>query len=270
MKTVLPNRGVLAITGEDRVAFLQGLVTNDVTKVTATEAIYACLLSPQGRFLHDFFIIADGERLLLECEADRRDDLAKRLRMFRLRAKVEIVDETPLFVVGAVFQTGDRPIVPEDMICFADPRHPALGWRILALVPETLEKDVGAYEAYDRMRITMAVPDGSRDMAPGEALPMDYGLDILHAIAWDKGCYIGQELTARMHYKAQPKKRLLPVRIEGAPVEPGTILTQDGVEAGEMRSSCGDLGLALMRMDIETDKIISDSSVLRLDMNVSV
>ena len=248
MQVHLPNRGLLALTGEDRVAFLQGLVTNDVTKVTGDTAIYACLLSPQGRFLHDMFIVANGERLLIECEADRRDDLAKRLRMFRLRAKVEITDETAQFRVSAVDSpTHDSP----DLIVYPDPRQSALGYRVLAPVAQRQNPGADEFESYDRLRIGLGIPDGSRDMPPGEALPMEYGLDRLNAIAWTKGCYVGQELTARMKYKAQAKKRLASVRIEGPALPPGTVLAHGEREVGEMRSSCGNMGLALIRLDAD-------------------
>ena len=256
MKTILPNRGVVVVTGEDRIVFLQGLVTNDVSRVTEDTAVYACLLGPQGRFLHDFFIIADGERLLLDCEADRRDDLMKRLRMFRLRAKVEINDETQVFSAGAVF-AGLMPPEHDDVIAYPDPRQDGLGWRLLAPIPVMLENDPGAYEAYDRLRISLAIPDGSRDMNPGEALPMDYGMGRLNAIAWTKGCYVGQELTARMKYKAQPKVRLATVRVEGGSIDVGTVLMHEGREVGTMRSSCGDMGLALVRLDAGSEVVKS-------------
>ncbi len=259
MQIDMPNRGVLTVTGEDRIAFLQGLVTNDVTKVTGDRAIYAGLLSPQGRFLHDMFVVADANRLLIDCEADRRDDLAKRLRMFRLRAKVEITDETAQFRVSAV----DSPVHDSpDLIVYTDPRESALGYRVLAPVAQRQNAGADEFDSYDRLRIGLGIPDGSRDMPPGEALPVEYGLDRLNAIAWTKGCYVGQELTARMKYKAQAKKRLATVRIEGPALPPGTVLAHGEREVGEMRSSCGDMGLALIRLDAETDLIRCDQTTV--------
>jgi folate-binding protein YgfZ len=238
MNCILPNRGVLALTGEDRVSFLQGLVTNDVRLADPDRVIYACLLTPQGRFLHDMFIYGEVDRLLIECEAARRDDLLKRLKMFALRAKIGLADVTSEYGVEVAWPIGEG---------LADPRHPELGVRRLVAADSC---GAEAYQLYDRHRLSLGIPDGSRDMPPGEALPMENNLDKLHAIAWDKGCYMGQELTARMNYRGLVKKTLRRVRIEGAAVA-GTLLMAEGREIGEMRTSNGDLGLALVRVDFE-------------------
>jgi folate-binding protein YgfZ len=281
MDTILPNRGVLAISGDDRVAFLQGLVTNDVTKASETIALYACFLNAQGRFLHDFFIVAEGQRLLLECEGERRGDLLKRLTLYRLKSRVEIVDESDMFTASAIIPFPDgrgrpatrragegqliedypHPPVPDgtgpslshrgEGLIYDDPRSPALGRRMLSLVqaPKAVSDFHPAFVEYDRLRISLGIPDGSRDMVPGESLPMENNIDLLHGIAWDKGCYVGQEVTARMRYRGQAKKRLTPVRLKGPAPATGTVLYEGGRDIGEMRSSCGDMGLALLRVD---------------------
>ena len=267
----LPNRGTLSLTGEDRVSFLQGLVTNDVTQATEGTGIYACLLSAQGRFLHDMFIVAHGDALLIDCEAHRSEDLLKRLKMFKLRARVELTPSPPSGGEGrgegAWSVTASSDAVT-DVICIPDPRTPKLGYRCYqtrTMIPASEPgsaagpaPDPGSslrcgrddsYLEYDRLRISLGVPDGSRDMPPGEALLLENNIDDLHGIAWGKGCYIGQELTARMKYKAQPKKRLTPVRIEGPVPSPGTLLYDGECEVGEMRSNCSHLGLVLLRVD---------------------
>jgi folate-binding protein YgfZ len=260
-RTLLPNRGVLALTGEDRVGFLQGLVTNDVRLAAPARIIYACLLTPQGRFLHDMFIYAEADRLLLDCEADRRDDLCKRLKMFALRAKIGLADVTEDYGVEVGWPAGEGLV---------DPRHSELGTRNLLLSssrdliagpsgaelgPVVKPRDDSMIDTYDRHRLSLGIPDGSRDMPPGEALPMENNLDALHGIAWDKGCYMGQELTARMNYRGLVKKRLRRVMIAGPLVAAGTILRVDGKEIGEMRTSNGDLGLALVRVDFVGETI---------------
>ena len=243
----LPNRGVLRIAGPDRVGFLQGLISNDVKSVRPGHAIYACLLTPQGKFLHDFFLIADGESLLLDCEAERRLDLMGKLKMYRLRSKVEITDETEAFAVFAALGPGHAS---SDGQRYPDPRRSALGDRILlpanqpaGLVPER-------FETYDRLRIAEAVPDGSRDMEVGKAILLENNIDLLNGISWDKGCYTGQELTARTRYRGLIKKRLVPVAISGPTPTIGTPLIEKGAEIGEMRSSCGNIGLALLRLEV--------------------
>jgi folate-binding protein YgfZ len=237
----LPNRGFLRLSGPDRLTFLQGLVSNDVAKVAPGHAVYSCLLTPQGKFLHDFFLIADGDSLLIECEADRRADLAQRLRMYKLRTKIEIAEAE--YQAFAIFDAA--PSVPA--IAYADPRSAVLGVHVLS--SSNLEGSPIPFEAYDRLRIAEAIPDGSRDMEVGKAILLENNIDLLNGVAWDKGCYTGQELTARTRYRGLIKKRLVPVRVAGAVPPVGTPLIENGSEVGEMRSASGDLGLALLRLE---------------------
>jgi folate-binding protein YgfZ len=240
----LPNRGFLRLSGPDRLTFLQGLVSNDVNKVATGQAVYSCLLTPQGKFLHDFFLIAAGESLLIECEADRRADLAQRLKVYKLRSKIEIAEVE--YTVFAVF--GSAPLTPGAII-YPDPRSPALGIRmLLSLNPEADESPI-PFDIYDRLRVAEAVPDGSRDMEVGKAILLENNIDLLNGVAWDKGCYTGQELTARTRYRGLIKKRLVPVHIAGAVPPVGTPLIENGSEVGEMRSANGNVGLALLRLE---------------------
>ena len=243
----LPNRGFLRLSGPDRVAFLQGLVSNDVTKAVAGHAVYACLLTPQGKFLHDFFLIADSDSLLIDCEADRRADLAQRLRQYKLRSKIDNAEAD--YGANALF--GDVPAIA-GAIAYTDPRSAAFGTRLAA--PSTVAMPLGdanelPFVDYDRLRIAQAAPDGSRDMEVGKAILLENNIDLLNGVAWDKGCYTGQELTARTKYRGLIKKRLLPVRIAGPVPAAGTPLIEDGTEVGEMRGATGDLGLALIRLE---------------------
>jgi folate-binding protein YgfZ len=240
----LPNRGFLRLSGPDRLTFLQGLVSNDVDKVAAGHAVYSCLLTPQGKFLHDFFLIADGDSLLIECEADRRADLAQRLKVYKLRSKIEIaeVDYTVLAAFGSAPLTSDTTIYP-------DPRSPALGIRMLLPPSPEADESLIPFALYDRLRIAEAVPDGSRDMEVGKAILLENNIDLLNGVAWDKGCYTGQELTARTRYRGLIKKRLMPVRITGVVPPVGTPLIEKGAEVGEMRGANGDIGLALLRLE---------------------
>ena len=242
----LPDRGVLRLSGPDRIGFLQGLVSNDVPAAIPGQAVYACLLTPQGKFLHDFFLFADGETLLIECEAERRDDLLRRLKLYKLRSKIALDDASAEFSVLAAL---GGVAIPTGSVVAGDPRIAELGRRALAPVgsggaaPE-------AFAAYDRRRIALGMPDGSRDMEVGKAILLENNIDLLNGIAWDKGCYMGQELTARTRYRGLVKKRLMPVGIAGEAPACGTPLIENGVEVGEMRTSRGDLGLALLRLDV--------------------
>jgi len=245
----LSNRSLIAIGGDDRISFLQGLVTNDVTNLDG-KAVWSALLTAQGKYLHDFIILAGGDRLLLDVEAARRDDLIRRLRMFRLRAKVELSDVTGQL---AVFARLDEPGAAAGTVTvvdggwqLVDPRQAGLGHRFI-LPADT--PAAGDFADWDRARMTLGIPDSSRDLIPEKSILLDNGFDELAGIAWNKGCYVGQELTARTKYRGLVKKRLLPVRVTGPLPDAGTIVTRDGADVGEIRSGRDDLALALIRLD---------------------
>ena len=250
----LEGRGVLRLAGEDRVSFLQGLVSNDVAAVASDRPLYACLLTPQGKFLHDFFLIEVDGALLIECEGARRGDLMERLRKFKLRSKIEIADVSDSYSSFAI-QGAPTVAAPPGAMFYADPRASELGIR--ALLPRATAAAAPAGPGflaadrndYDRVRIASAVPDGSRDMEPEKAILLESNIDLLNGISWDKGCYMGQELTARTRYRGLIKKRLVPVQIDGTVPAIGAPLIENGREVGEMRSSAGDMGLALLRLD---------------------
>ncbi|MFM9843548.1 MAG: YgfZ/GcvT domain-containing protein [Dongiaceae bacterium] len=252
------RRGVLRITGVDRVSFLQGLVTNDVARAAAGQPVYSALLTAQGRFLHDFFIVPQSDALLLDCEAERRADLMRRLGMYKLRAKVTIEDKTDALTVILLWGDGLEPEAlrtGDAVAIYADPRLPALGARAIVAADSAAswiaKHGVNAVDeaSYDRHRIALGVPDGSRDLPVERALLLENGFDELHGIDWQKGCYIGQEVTARMRYRSLVRKHLLPVSIDGPTPDFGAPITLDGAEAGEMRSAVDGLGLALLRQE---------------------
>ena len=259
---VLEDRGVLAIAGPDRASFLQGLISNDAARISGERAIYAALLTPQGKYLHDFLLVEVGDAIWLDGEAARLADLKRRLSMYRLRAKVTL-DERPGLAVAAIFGghafgLPDRPGATRALgrgVAFVDPRLTALGCRAVLPRAESrrILEEIGAVEAgfadYDRLRLTLGIPDGSRDLVLDKSILLESGFDELNGVDWRKGCYIGQELTARTKYRGLIKKRLFPVRIDGPAPEPGAIVTIDGKEAGEMRSSRDGIGLALLRLE---------------------
>jgi folate-binding protein YgfZ len=242
-QTTLPNRAVLELIGEDRVAFLQGLVSNDVAMAAPGRAVWAALLTPQGKWLADFFIFAEADRLLLDVEADQAAMLLQKLSRFRLRSKVVLA-----MVPGLLVQAGWNGAPLPEGIAAADPRHPDAGWR--ALLPEAVRDATPA--DYDRHRLTLGLPDGGRDMEADKSVLLEAGFDELAGISWSKGCYMGQELTARTKYRGLLKKRLFPVTVEGPLPPRGTpVLREDGAEIGDMRSGQDGLGLALLRMPVE-------------------
>ena len=260
---ILPARAPLILSGPDAVSFLQGLVSNDVEKVAPGQAVYAALLTAQGKFQFDFFIAAlpevSGGGLVLDAEAARLDELAKRLKLFKLRAKVAI-EPAPDLVVAAVWGKDAERALAIEGVSYMDPRLAAAGVRLILPAHDAADqlRAAGFAEAsgaeYDAHRLSYGLPDGSRDMVVDKAVLLECGFEELHGVDFAKGCYMGQELTARTKYRGLVKKRLLPVVIEDGAIEgdappPGTAITLDGKDAGELRSVHGKAGIALIRLD---------------------
>jgi folate-binding protein YgfZ len=239
--TTLPDRGVIAVTGDDRVAFLQGLVSNDVAAAQPGHAVWAALLTPQGKWLADFFIHDDGTRLLLDCERQQIPDLIQRLSRYRLRMKVALQPEPDLTVQVA---WNGRPEV--DGVLAPDPRLPDFAWRCLTVTPVP---PTATPQDWDRHRLSAGIPDGSRDMETDRSVLLEAGFDELAGVSWTKGCYMGQELTARTKYRGLLKRRLVPVAIDGPVPPPGTPVLHDGREVGIMRSAQDGIGLANVRLE---------------------
>ena len=261
---LLEPRSVLRVAGDDARPFLQGLISNDIAKVSATHAIHASLLTAQGRYLHDFFVIARDDALWLDVERARRDDLRRRLSLYRLRSKVTIepIDDLAVVVLWPEAALARLGLPPErgaaaaraGGVVMVDPRLTALGAR--ALVATTrLDEALEGFERtppadYDRHRLALGVPDSGQDLVVEKSLLLENGFDELNGVDWQKGCYVGQELTARTKYRGLVKKRLFPVAIDGPRPEPGTPVMLGTREAGEMRSAADDIGLALLRLEM--------------------
>lgn len=238
----LPARGVIEVAGADRVSFLNGLVSNDVARAAPGQAVWAALLTAQGRYLADFFIYFDGERLLLETQASAVAGLVQRLNRFRLRAAVRIEDVSATFQTYAVWH-GMPPEVP---VTAPDPRLHEAGYRLLSA---GALRTTATAEEYAVFRLGLGLPDGPPDLEPEKTLLLEAGFDELNGVDWQKGCYMGQELTARTKYRGLVKRRLVPVRLDGMAPPPGTPVLSDGVEVGTMRSGSGSWGLATLRLD---------------------
>jgi folate-binding protein YgfZ len=273
----LDRRAVLRIGGPERTGFLQNLVSADVARVAGGHAVWSALLTPQGKYLADFFLYPSGDSFLLDTEAELATDLQRRLTLYRLRAKVTIEQPDPALHVYALLGDGAAaaaglPSEPgacrslPDGVAAVDPRPVALGVRVVSdRMPELPMARPGRFADWDRARLLTGVPDGTRDLVVEKTTLLEAGFDELGGVDFAKGCYVGQELTARMKYRGLLKKRLLPVAIEGEAPPPGTpLLGPDGREAGEMRSACGDLGLALVRLEAFDQQLTAGASRLRV------
>ncbi|MCI5050255.1 MAG: hypothetical protein MRY32_08010 [Rickettsiales bacterium] len=233
----LTNRQIIKLSGKDAAQLLQGIITQDVSLLDSTPLLFSSLLSPQGKFLFDFFLMKDGDAILIDIDASYFDAFKTTLKRYKLRSDVTIEESD--HSVYALWENDHS-----DIGC-VDPRLAALGWRHLSSEP--LETNASA-EDYNHHRLTLSVPDGVMDSTE-RSFVMELGYDQLNAISFTKGCYVGQEVTARMHYRKSLKKCLFNVTAESGQNLPefGTTITQDGVELGEMRSSDKNIGLALIK-----------------------
>lgn len=232
MTGVLTDRAVLAISGPEARSFLQGLITNDIGRLAPDTPLYAALLTPQGKVLFDFLLSESDGILFVDCASASGDTLLRRLSMYRLRAKVEIARRTDLAVLWGAYGP-------------ADPRVSALGPRRIGAA-----EGADCTAEYSVHRLTLGVPEGA-DLGSDKMFALDAGLEELNGVSFTKGCYVGQELTARMKHRGTARKRLLPITSnDGAPLPSAGTEVRAGLTAlGEITSTYDARGFALIRLD---------------------
>lgn len=228
----MTNRRILKLSGNDVSDFLQGLITNDIAGLK-NGLIYAALLTPQGKYIADFFLFQTADGVLLDVAESHADLLQSRLAMYKLRADVEI-GATDLHL-----HRGVGPC-PEDGL--SDPRHPDLGWRAYRVEPQD-DDDVD----WTAIRVALQVPETGIELTP-DTFILEVGFERLSGVDFRKGCYVGQEVTARMKHKTELRKGLAKVSVSG-PAETGMEITADGKPAGSLLSRAGDQALAYLRFD---------------------
>jgi len=239
----MKNRGLIHVEGTDRYDFLQGLISNDVHKLERDKIIYACLLTPQGKFLHDFFVIEGDGFLLIDCEGGARaDDLYNRFNKYRLRSDVflSVEEEHPVYAV-----------MGESDLGLVDPRHFKMGRRVFEK-PDLPEAE---FSEWDLERIMLGIADGSRDMEVERSTLLECNVHKFNGVDWEKGCYMGQELTARMYHRSLGKKSLRTIKSAAPFPAPFTDIYAGEMLIGNMRSSCGDIGLAVLKNDLPADRL---------------
>lgn len=242
------DRTVLEVTGADRFAFLQNLVSNDVARARAG-LVYAALLTPQGKYLADFFLAERGEAILIDVKSSLAPALMQRLSLYRLRARVALA-ESPLKV--------SRGTGPAPAGALADPRHESLGWRLYSETP-------GGAPAidWDALRVAACIPETGIELIPEESFPLEAGLERLNGVDFRKGCYVGQEVTARMKHKTELRKGLATVEVAGA-APPGTEIEADGKPAGRLYTQSGGRGIAYLRFDRAAGEMRAGTARVRL------
>jgi folate-binding protein YgfZ len=230
----LAGRAVLAVTGPDAAHFLHNLLSADVEHLADGGAIYAALLSPQGKMLFDMLVLRRGEGFLIDCAAGQREALLKRLGLYKLRARVEITPRDDM-AVG---------VSPEQIAhAFPDPRTPALGWRVIGEAPGD------DAQGYDAARIAAGLADSEADLGSGEFFPHEANLDQLGGVSFKKGCYVGQEVVSRMEHRGTARSRILPVALASAAPPKGTEIRSGDKQIGTLLSGAGNHALALIRLD---------------------
>ncbi|MBS0248322.1 MAG: folate-binding protein YgfZ [Proteobacteria bacterium] len=273
LAALLPDRGVIRVSGEDARHFLNGIVTSNIETLTPGGARYAALLTPQGKIIVDFLIteagLDDGGGFFVDAPKALTPVLVQKLGFYKLRAKVTIEDLSDrLGVMAAWDRTNLDKADTEFGLCFADPRLPALGLR--AVVPPQAAGDAAAdlgaalseASAYEAHRIALGVPRGGEDFSYAGTFPHEADMDQLGGIDFHKGCYIGQEVVSRVEHRSTARSRVVPVRYEGPAPMPGLDVTAGDKQVGMMGSGANGRGLALLRLDRIADAIAAGTPLV--------
>jgi tRNA-modifying protein YgfZ len=234
----LTHRGVIRISGEDKTDFLQGIVTQDIRRVSSDKLLYGCFLTPQGKYLVDFFITERDGAFLLDVDRSLIADFIKRLTMYKLRSRVVIEDVSDHYHVTAYWQ--ERP---ESSLALEDPRAPNIGWR--SMDTEKIE----AHDNYALWQLQNGLPDVG-DFLRERTTMLESNMDLLNAVSFDKGCYMGQELTARTHYRGLIKKRFFPIRFESdVSIAFETPVEKESKIIGQTRTQRNDWAMAVLQLE---------------------
>jgi len=268
---LLADRAVVSLTGADAVGFLDNVATNDLSAVPAGEARFAALLTPQGKILFEFFALRTEDGWRLDTLGTKSADLVKRLTMYKLRAKVTVADVSPDYAVGSAWGPS-RPAIDAGSV-YADPRHGDLGWRLMMPRAASAGLMVGATaDDYDRRRVALGVPEGDRDYPLGDTFPHEANYDRLNGVSFIKGCFVGQEVVARMQNKSVARKRVVLVT-GAAPLESGAevrVGTATIGSVGSVGSVAGPHGLALLRLDRAAEAADKGQPLVAGDVTIAV
>ncbi len=275
---LLPNRGVISVTGADAGELLQGLITNDMDRLPDRGALHAGLLSPQGKILFDFFVVKSDAGLLLETAGRSAPELAKRLTLYKLRADAIIADVSSKYTVAAAWGADvSQPSSNSGAIVYADPRLPGLGSRMMVTLtsdwlPNELGFDAATAAEYAAHRIALGVPEADVDFQLGDTFVHEALYDQLGGVSFKKGCYVGQEVVSRMQHRGTARKRIVQVKADSALPESGSDITAGAAVIGKLGSVDGASGLALIRIDraaealAKNDPLCADGIPIRIEI----
>lgn len=273
----LKHRAVIAISGADSEKFLQGLITNDIKKAESS-AIYALMLTPQGKFLYEFFIVKKDDEYLIDCSAADKDEILKKLKMYKLRSDVILTDlsdkyESVAIIGDGVFDAiGDAPHKAGSTkpfckgVAYIDPRSEKLFGRSFIEIEneyqsfKAYEFSEGFIDDYEQARIEAGIADGDNDMEKEGSFPLDFAMNDIGAIDYKKGCYVGQEVTTRVHHRGKIRKRPYMVTADSPLPPKGTEVTSNGEKIGIMLSSNKNIGLALL----QSEKVAKENNAYKV------
>jgi folate-binding protein YgfZ len=269
--SLLSDRGVVKVAGSDAESFLHRLVTNSVLAIPPGEARYAGLLTPQGKLLFDFLVVPLPEGaaagFYLDCLKTLAPDLAQRLNFHKLRAKIIVEDLSATLAVAAFWN--EAPPVIEGTI-YSDPRAPDLGSRVIAAHAALAEITVSNEGAYEAHRIALGVAKGGVDFLYGETFVHDANMDFMHGVDFKKGCYVGQEVVARVQYRKSARKRIVKIHFDGSAPPPGTEIVAAETAIGQVGSVAGSNGLAMLRLDRLEDAKAAGATIKAGDAKVEI
>ncbi|HEY8006278.1 MAG TPA: folate-binding protein [Methylocella sp.] len=269
---LLSDRGVVEVAGAEATGFLQRLITNSVRDIPQGESRYSGLLSPQGKVLFDFFVVPMREGpdagYLFDCVRAQAGDLVKRLNLHKMRAKIAITDKSEQLGVAATLG-GEAPLAVEGVV-YRDPRAPGMGLRIIASREELGRIEDAGEAAYEAHRIAQGVPKGGADFTYGDAFVHDINLDVMNGVDFKKGCYVGQEVVARVHFRKSARKRILKIHFDGNAPETGAPIMAGDTNIGQLGSTAGAEGLATLRIDRLEEARAAGTAITAGDATVAV
>jgi folate-binding protein YgfZ len=260
-QTPLSDRAVLQVSGPERFAFLQNLVTQNTANLPAGACVMAALLTPQGKLLHEFLLFAEADAFYIDCDASQAEALFKKLSLYKLRAEVSL-SQTDLRVM-ALWQE-DGFACPPTANFVQDPRHEGLGLRALVETQSTSALPSASLEAWHANRIRLGVAQGAGEMPPGTVFPLDFGLAQMHGVDFQKGCFIGQEVTSRIQRKGRLKKKIHAVGFAQSAPARGSEITAGTRACGEIIAAQGSHAIALIREDARDQALTCDGQNLTL------
>jgi len=275
----LKDSAFFEISGAEKNIFLQGLITNDINKCTENKSIYSAFLSPQGKFIADFFILNLGESFLFETREQFIDDLINKFNFYKLRAKIEIKKIDNYYKSLAIPERNklfNELKLPgeaknnKNLLVYVDPRKADMGIRII-IEKNQINKfcdehflSLDSFDNYNKKRIECLIPDSLLDLEVNKSVLLENNFDSINAIDWDKGCYVGQEITARMKYRSLIKKTLTKISILDGQVKPNDDILFENRKIGNARSINNNIGLAMLKIN-EAKKAFNENKILKTE-----